>query len=172
MKILLSGQLKFLKQSDIILCEDTRRTSKLLQNLKINKPLISYHKFNEKKNIPRIIRYLNEGKILSLVSDAGTPLLSDPGKLLVKECIIKNIDIIPIPGPSSITAAMSISSFDDKFIFYGFLPKKEKELEITLKKLSKIDFSLVFFVPSIKLIFISNILKNILRNAIFLLLGK
>ena len=145
--------IKVLKQSDIILCEDTRRTSKLLQNLKINKPLISYHKFNEKKNIPRIIRYLNEGKILSLVSDAGTPLLSDPGKILIKECIIKNIDIIPVPGPSSITAAMSISSFDDKFIFYGFLPKKEKELEITLKKLSKIDFSLVFFVPSIKINF-------------------
>ena len=145
--------IKVLKLSDIILCEDTRRTSKLLQNLKINKPLISYHKFNEKKNIPRIIRYLNEGKILSLVSDAGTPLLSDPGKILIKECIIKNIDIIPVPGPSSITAAMSISSFDDKFIFYGFLPKKEKELEITLKKLSKIDFSLVFFVPSIKINF-------------------
>ena len=145
--------IKVLKLSDIILCEDTRRTSKLLQNLKINKPLISYHKFNEKKNIPRIIRYLNEGKILSLVSDAGTPLLSDPGKILIEECIIKNIDIIPIPGPSSITAAMSISSFDDKFIFYGFLPKKEKELEITLKKLSKIDFSLVFFVPSIKINF-------------------
>ena len=145
--------IRVLKFSDIILCEDTRRTSKLLQNLKINKPLISYHKFNEKKNIPRVIRYLNEGKILSLVSDAGTPLLSDPGKILIKECIIKNIDIIPIPGPSSITAAMSISSFDDKFIFYGFLPKKEKELEITLKKLSKIDFSLVFFVPSIKINF-------------------
>ena len=145
--------IKVLKLSDIILCEDTRRTSKLLQNLKINKPLISYHKFNEKKNIPRVIRYLNEGKILSLVSDAGTPLLSDPGKILIKECIIKNIEIIPVPGPSSITAAMSISSFDDKFIFYGFLPKKEKELEITFKKLSKIDFSLVFFVPSIKINF-------------------
>ena len=152
--------IKVLKLSDIILCEDTRRTSKLLQNLKINKPLISYHKFNEKKNIPRIIRYLNEGKILSLVSDAGTPLLSDPGKLLVKECILKNIDIIPIPGPSSITAAMSISSFEDKFIFYGFLPKKEKELEITLKKLSKIDFSLVFFVPSIKINFYIKFFKK------------
>ena len=164
--------IKVLKLSDIILCEDTRRTSKLLQNLKINKPLISYHKFNEKKNIPRIIRYLNEGKILSLVSDAGTPLLSDPGKILIKECIIKNIDIIPIPGPSSITAAMSISSFDDKFIFYGFLPKKEKELEITLKKLSKIDFSLVFFVPSIKINFYIKFFKKYFEERIFLLLGK
>ena len=152
--------IKVLKLSDIILCEDTRRTSKLLQNLNINKPLISYHKFNEKKNIPKIIRYLNEGKILSLVSDAGTPLLSDPGKILIKECIIKNIDIIPVPGPSSITAAMSISSFDDKFIFYGFLPKKEKELDITLKKLSKIDFSLVFFVPSIKVNFYIKFFKK------------
>ena len=152
--------IRVLKFSDIILCEDTRRTSKLLQNLKINKPLISYHKFNEKKNIPRIIRYLNDGKILSLVSDAGTPLLSDPGKLLVKECILKNIDITPIPGPSSITAAMSIASFDDKFIFYGFLPKKEKELETALKKLSKIDFSLVFFVPSIKINFYIKFFKK------------
>ncbi len=152
--------IKVLKLSHVILCEDTRRTSKLLQNLKINKPLISYHKFNEKKNIPRIIRYLNEGKILSLVSDAGTPLLSDPGKLLVKECILNNIDIIPIPGPSSITAAMSISSFEDKFIFYGFLPKKEKELEITLKKLSKVDFSLVFFVPSIRINFYIKFFKK------------
>ena len=152
--------IKVLRLSDIILCEDTRRTSKLLQNLKINKPLISYHKFNEKKNIPRIIRYLNEGKILSLVSDAGTPLLSDPGKLLVKECILNNIDIIPIPGPSSITAAMSISSFEDEFIFYGFLPKKEKELEITLKKLSKVDFSLVFFVPSIRINFYIKFFKK------------
>ncbi len=152
--------IKVLKQSDIILCEDTRRTSKLLQNLKINKPLISYHKFNEKKNIPKIIRHLNEGKILSLVSDAGTPLLSDPGKLLVKECILKNIDVIPIPGPSSITAAMSIASFDDKFIFYGFLPKKEKELGATLNKLSKIDLSLIFFVPSIKINFYIKFFKK------------
>ena len=152
--------IRVLKFSDIILCEDTRRTSKLLQNLKINKPLISYHKFNEKKNIPKIIRHLNEGKILSLVSDAGTPLLSDPGKLLVKECILKNIDVIPIPGPSSITAAMSIASFDDKFIFYGFLPKKEKELGATINKLSKIDLSLIFFVPSIKINFYIKFFKK------------
>ena len=85
---------------------------------------------------------------------------------------LKNIDIIPIPGPSSITAAMSISSFDDKFIFYGFLPKKEKELEITLKKLSKIDFSLVFFVPSIKINFYIKYFKKYFEDRIFLLLGK
>ena len=120
--------LDILKKSDIILCEDTRRSLKLLNHYKIKKKLLPYHKFNEKKALNKIMKYLNEGKILSLISDAGTPLLSDPGKLLVKECIKDQINIYPVPGPSSITAAMSISGFDDKFIFYGFLPKKEKEL--------------------------------------------
>ncbi|MAJ85632.1 MAG: 16S rRNA (cytidine(1402)-2'-O)-methyltransferase [Candidatus Pelagibacter sp.] len=145
--------IKILKLSDFILCEDTRRTSKLLKHFKINKPLISYHKFNEKKNIPKIIRYLNEGKILSLVSDAGTPILSDPGNLLVEECINKKISVIPIPGPSSLTAAMSVSSFDDQFIFYGFLPKKDLELEKELKKLSNINFAIVAFIPSLRVNF-------------------
>ena len=115
-----------LKDSDIILCEDTRRSIKLLNHLKINKKLISYHKFNEKKQIFKIIEHINKGKILSLISDAGTPLLSDPGQFLVKECIDRNIKIVPIPGVSSITAAMSVSGFSDKFLFYGFLPKKER----------------------------------------------
>ena len=145
--------LEVLKNSDIILCEDTRRSIKLLNHYKIKKKLISYHKFNEKKNIPKIIRYLNEGKILSLVSDAGTPILSDPGNLLVEECINKKISVIPIPGPSSLTAAMSVSSFDDQFIFYGFLPKKDLELEKELKKLSNINFAIVAFIPSLRVNF-------------------
>ena len=117
-----------LKKSDIILCEDTRHSLKLLNHLKIKKQLISYHKFNEKKELEKIIKYLNEGKILSLISDAGTPSLSDPGRLLIQTCIQKNIRVIPIPGASSITTAMSISGFKDQFLFYGFLPKTEKEL--------------------------------------------
>ena len=83
-----------LKKSDIILCEDTRHSLKLLNHLKIKKRLISYHKFNEKKEIKKIIQYLNEGKILSLISDAGTPSLSDPGKILINECIKNNINVI------------------------------------------------------------------------------
>ena len=97
--------LEVLKNTDIILCEDTRRSIKLLSHFKIKKKLISYHKFNEKKQLTDIIEYFNEGKILSLISDAGTPLLSDPGKILVNHCIENKIKIVPIPGVSSITAA-------------------------------------------------------------------
>ena len=114
-----------LKNSDIILCEDTRHSLKLLNHFKIKKKLISYHKFNEKKQTTNIIKYLKEGKILSLVSDAGTPTLSDPGRLLIKTCIENKINVIPIPGVSSITTSMSISGFKDQFLFYGFLPKKK-----------------------------------------------
>ena len=91
-----------LKNSDVILCEDTRRSLKLLNHLKIKKKLVSYHKFNEKKQVLSIIEYINQGKILSLISDAGTPLLSDPGKLLVNKCLEKKIQITPIPGVSQL----------------------------------------------------------------------
>ena len=87
---------------------------------------------------------------MSLISDAGTPILSDPGQMLIQECIKKEIKIIPIPGVSSITAAMSVSGFKDQFLFYGFLPK-EKELDDVLTDLSRISFAQVFFVPSIKI---------------------
>ena len=140
-------------KSDIILCEDTRHSIKLLNHYKIKKKLISYHKFNEKKELTKIIEYLKQGKILSLISDAGTPALSDPGNLLIKECIKQNISVFPIPGPSSITTAMSISGFNHQFIFYGFLPKTEKELDKILKNLSKLDFSVVFFLPAVKINF-------------------
>jgi len=145
--------IKVLKNSDIVLCEDTRHSLKLLNHLKIKKRLISYHKFNEKKKIKEIIKHLNEGKTLSLISDAGTPALSDPGRLLIQTCLKKNIKIIPIPGASSIVASMSVSGFKDQFLFYGFLPKTENELEKTLSSLSIYNFSQVFFVPSIKINF-------------------
>ncbi len=145
--------IEVLKKSDIILCEDTRQSLKLLNHLKIKKKLISYHKFNEKKELEKIIEYLNEGKILSLISDAGTPLLSDPGRLLIQTCIQKNIRIIPIPGVSSITSSISVSGFKDQFLFYGFLPKTEKELEKILSSLSQLSFSQVFFIPAIKINF-------------------
>ena len=145
--------IKVLKNSDIVLCEDTRHSLKLLNHLKIKKRLISYHKFNEKKKIKEIIKHLNEGKILSLISDAGTPALSDPGRLLIQMCLKENIKIIPIPGASSIVASMSVSGFKDQFLFYGFLPKTENELEKTLSSLSIYNFSQVFFIPSIKINF-------------------
>ena len=142
-----------LKNSDIILCEDTRHSIKLLNHFKIKKKLISYHKFNEKKELTNIIKYLNEGKILSLISDAGTPTLSDPGRLLIKTCIDNKIKVIPVPGVSSITASMSVSGFKDQFLFYGFLPKKEKQLEKVLSSFEKYNFALIFFIPANKLNF-------------------
>ena len=145
--------LQVLKSSDIILCEDTRRSIKLFSHYKIKKKLISYHKFNEKKQIENIIEYFNEGKILSLVSDAGTPLLSDPGRLLVNKCIENGIKVIPIPGVSSITTALSVSGFNDKFLFYGFLPKTENELVKVLSILSQSEYTQIFFIPSKKINF-------------------
>ena len=149
-----------LKESDIILCEDTRHSIKLLNHLKIKKRLISYHKFNEKKQINSVIEHINKGKILSIISDAGTPLLSDPGKLLLNECIKRKFKVVPIPGVSSITTAMSVSGYDDKFLFYGFLPKKEGELENVLSTLSKLDYSQIFFVPAVKINFYLKIMKK------------
>jgi 16S rRNA (cytidine1402-2'-O)-methyltransferase len=152
--------IEVLKNSDIILCEDTRHSLKLLNHLNIKKKLVSYHKFNEKKELEKIIRYLNEGKILSLISDAGTPSLSDPGQLLIQTCIKKNILIIPIPGVSSITASMSVSGFKDQFFFYGFLPKTDNEVEKILTTLCEYSFSQVFFIPAIKVNFYIKKFKN------------
>ena len=145
--------LEVLKKSDIILCEDTRRSIKLLSYYKIKKKLISYHKFNEKKQLINIIKYFNEGKILSLISDAGTPSLSDPGQILINECLEKGIEIVPIPGVSSITTALSVSGFSDKFLFLGFLPKKENEIIKVLDTVSKNHNTHVFFAPSKKINF-------------------
>jgi len=152
--------IEVLKSSDIILCEDTRHSSKLLNHFKIKKKLISYHKFNEKKQVLKIIEHINQNKILSLISDAGTPLLSDPGRILVNQCIKEKIKIVPIPGVSSITTAMSVSGFKDHFLFYGFLPKKENELKKILKILSQNLFSQVFFIPALKINFYLKIFKE------------
>ena len=134
-----------LKQSDYILCEDTRVSKKLLNKYAIKSNLVSNHKFNEKKNIKKIIEYLKTGKIISLISDAGTPSISDPGSKLINECVENNINIYPIPGPSAVAAAISISGFSDQFFFYGFFPEKKSVLISDLKKLSEFDCSLVFF---------------------------
>ena len=152
--------LEVLKKSDIILCEDTRHSIKLLNHYKIKNKLVSYHKFNEKNQLNKIIKYFNEGKILSLISDAGTPLLSDPGKLLINKCIKYGIQTIPIPGVSSITAALSVSGFKDQFLFYGFLPKTENELNNVLTILSENKYSQVFFVPSKKINYYINFFKK------------
>ena len=140
-----------LRKSDYILCEDTRVSKNLLDKYEIKSKLISNHKFNEKKNINKILGLLKDGFVISLISDAGTPAISDPGSILVNECIKNSIDVIPIPGPSSVTAAMSISGFSEKFFFYGFFPEKKKILEEDLRNLSNLDACLVFFISSKKI---------------------
>ena len=149
-----------LKKSDFILCEDTRVSKNLLDRYEVKSVLISNHKFNEKKNINKIIEYLKLGKIISLISDAGTPSISDPGAILVNECIKNNINIFPIPGPSAASAAVSISGFSEKFFFYGFFPEKKQTLINDLKKLSELNSTLVFFVSPKKINKIIPELKN------------
>ena len=145
--------LNVLQKSDIILCEDTRRSSKLLYHYSIKNKLLSYHKFNEKKVSNEVINFLRKNKIVSLICDAGTPTISDPGMILVKRCISENFNIYPIPGPSAVTSAISISGFNEKYLFYGFLDKKEKELKKVLNNLFNLNCSLIFFIPASKINF-------------------
>ena len=143
--------IKILQESDLILCEDTRVTKKILQKFEINKKLISNHKFNEKKNLENVLEILKNKKIVSLVSDAGTPAVSDPGRILVKECIKNGIDIFPLPGASAVSAAISISGFSDNFYFCGFLPEKQSQIKKLFKNLSSLESSIIFFISPNKL---------------------
>ena len=143
--------IEILKQSEYILCEDTRVSKNLLEKYNIKSKLISNHKFNEKKNTKKIIEILKSNKIVSLISDAGTPSISDPGRIIINECVENNIDVYPVPGPSAVTSAVSISGFSDKYYFYGFFPEKNKNLNKDFKILSNLNCSIVFFVPSKKI---------------------
>ena len=143
--------LEILKNSDYILCEDTRVAKKILNHYNINTNLISNHKFNEKSNIKKINKLINSKNIVSLISDAGTPAISDPGLILIKECIKKDINIIPIPGPSAVTAAISVSGFSDKFYFLGFISDKNSQIDKEFNSLSKLNSSIVFFISPKKL---------------------
>ena len=156
--------LSVLKNSDQILCEDTRRSIKLLNHYNIKKKLVSNHKFNEKKILKSTIEFIQKGKMVSIISDAGTPLISDPGLILLKECIDKKISIFPIPGVSAITTAVSMSGFDDKYFFYGFLPKKNKELEKVFKEIQNYNFNVVFFVSAKKVNFYIKYFKKFFKG--------
>ena len=152
--------ISILNNSDFILCEDTRVSMKLLSKFKIKKKLISNHKFNENKNVNKIIELLKSNKIISLISDAGTPMISDPGRIILNNCIKNNINIFPIPGPSSPIAALSVSGFSDKYYFHGFLPEKISKIENDFKILSSYRFCVVFFISSKKLNKIIDLLKK------------
>ena len=140
-----------LKQSNYVFCEDTRVSKRLLDKYEIKSKLISNHKFNEIRNLNKIIDFLKSEKIVSLVSDAGTPAISDPGRIIINECIKNKINIYPVPGPSAVSTAVSISGFSEKYFFYGFFPNKKKDLNNDLKSLSNIKGSIVFFISPNKI---------------------
>jgi 16S rRNA (cytidine1402-2'-O)-methyltransferase len=152
--------IEILKRSSYILCEDTRVSRVLLDRYEIKSRLISNHKFNESKNLSKIINLLKSGETISLISDAGTPSISDPGAILVNECVKNSIKIIPIPGPSAVAAAVSISGFSEKFIFCGFLPEKKQAIVNVFNQISKFDGSCVFFVSAKKVNKIIPLLKK------------
>ncbi len=143
--------IEILKKSDFILCEDTRISRKLMEKFGVKSKLLPNHKFNEKKNLSTIISHLKNDKIISLISDAGTPGISDPGSILVRECVEEKINIFPLPGPSAVSTAVSISGFSEKYFFYGFFPLKLKDIKNDLKFLTQLDSSIVFFISPKKI---------------------
>ena len=149
-----------LKSVDLILCEDTRRTIKLLNHLDIKKTLKSFHKFNEHSLIQKIINELESGKNIGLVSDAGTPGISDPGYLIVKNCIQKDIKIECLPGPTALIPALVVSGLPcERFTFEGFLPVK-KGRKTRLEELSNEKRTMVFYESPYKLIKTLNDFKS------------
>ena len=156
--------IEIIKNSDLILCEDTRVSKKLLNKFKINKKLISHHKFNETKKLNLILEHLENKKIISIISDAGTPAISDPGRILINKCIEKKINIYSVPGPSAVSAAISVSGFSDNYLFCGFLPEKKTELINLFSSISKINYSIVFFISPKKINKIIDMLKKYFFN--------
>lgn len=135
-----------LKQVDLIACEDTRHSSRLLNHLNVQKPLLSYHDHNESQQTRNLIGKLQAGQSIALISDAGTPLISDPGYQLVKQAHENNIVVVPLPGPCALITALSASGLpSDRFTFEGFLPAKQQARVETLEKLRAETRTLIFY---------------------------
>jgi 16S rRNA (cytidine1402-2'-O)-methyltransferase len=159
--------LRILNEVDLILCEDTRVTKRLLDRYQIKKPLLSYHQHSKLQKVDYIISLLKEEKNLALVSDSGTPGVSDPGNKLVEEIINRlgeRVKIVPIPGPSALTCAASVSGFPmDKFLFLGFLPKKRKRKEV-LKEIVDSKYPVIFYESPYRILKTLNELKNVMSS--------
>lgn len=157
--------IKTLKEADIIAAEDTRHTLKLLNHLEISKPLISYHRHNEEVKTEELINKLLEGKNIALVSDAGTPAISDPGAEVVKVAISKDIEVIPIPGACAAITALVASGMDTKeFTFIGFLPQNKKNRKEKLDQIQKEERTIILYEAPHKLLKTLEDLKNILQQ--------
>lgn len=138
--------LRILKEADIVLAEDTRKSGFLLAHFGTKKPLVSFFEHSEIQKIPWVVEELKKGKNIALISDAGTPTLSDPGYKLIRECRKEKISVVPIPGASSITTALSVTSIPhDKFIFLGYLPRKHNERLKLFEKVKHLEAAIVFF---------------------------
>ncbi len=138
--------LRILKEVDQIACEDTRHTQKLLTHYEIRKPLVSYHEHNELTRAPELVMALEQGAKIALVSDAGTPLVSDPGHRLVTLCLRHHIPVVPIPGPSALLASLSASGLgSEEFLFVGFLPARSGERHRALERLRIEDRTIILY---------------------------
>jgi len=154
-----------LGEVQVIACEDTRQTIKLLNKYNIKKKLISYYHPKESQKIPQIINLLKQGKDVALVTDSGTPGISDPGYPLIREAITQGIKIIPIPGPSAITAALSVAGLPThRFIFLGFLPPKKEATKKLLKSLKNEKATLVFYLPTRRLLPFLDLTRETIGN--------
>jgi len=138
--------LRVLREADVIAAEDTRRTSQLLARYEMRKPLVSYHEHNEARRTPELMRQLQDGQLVALVSDAGMPTISDPGWRLIQAALAEGLRVEPIPGPSAVTAAVSMAGLTPgPFLFHGFLPHKSAQRRKILERLAPLDCALVFF---------------------------
>ena len=153
-----------LDKSHIILSEDTRVSSKLLSKFNIKTKLLSNHKFNEKKNVKNVLNLLRQNKIVSIISDAGTPTISDPGGILINECVKNNINVFPVPGPSASVASISASGFSNNFFFCGFLPEKKSHIDQLFQKISKMNCSVIFFISPKKIKKITSQIQKYFNN--------
>ncbi|HOV15296.1 MAG TPA: 16S rRNA (cytidine(1402)-2'-O)-methyltransferase [Spirochaetota bacterium] len=157
--------LNILKNVDVIACEDTRHSLKLLNHYEIKKHLISYHSYNEKNSTNGIIKLIDEGKSVALISDGGTPAISDPGSLLIKECIDNNIKVIPIPGASGLLTILVASGFKtDNFFFHGFLSVKQGKRKKQLESISAIETTHIIYESPFRLLKLIDSIEEIFEN--------
>ena len=154
-----------LRTVDLIACEDTRTSQTLLAHFDIHKPLVSYHNFNEHKITERLIKRLQAGENIALISDAGTPSISDPGFVIVREAIAQGINIVPIPGASAVITALAVSGLaTDAFIFYGFLPQTQGKRRTVIESLAERRETLIFYESPFKIHKLIDLLAETLGN--------
>ena len=153
-----------LNSVDFIFAEDTRVSKKLLNHYKIDKKIYSYHDHSKDSEVEKLTNLLENGNDVALISDAGTPTVSDPGYRLIRECVKKGVDIVPIPGPSAVTAALSVAGLpSDSFTFVGFLPQKKGRIK-KIEQLSEINNTIILFESPHRLLKTLNQLFEILGN--------